>query len=133
MGGPPKNSWHPAQQNLQAQQQQAVLQQQQQFQANQANLRAQGFQDLNGDGIITEDEVAAQIQAQYNAQMQAQLEAQTPSAASVVSITVPPGYEAGKILKIKTQSGKMVKLKIPEGKMPGMTFEVDMEALEAVA
>ena len=142
---PPKNSWHPAQQTLQQdqqrammeQQQQAMLLQQQQFQTNQANLRAQGFQDLDGDGVITEVEVNAQIQAQYNAQMQAQQAAvEAPSDAppsSEITITVPQGYGPGKLLTIKTASGKSVKLKIPEGKLPGMNFTVDMAVLEAMA
>ena len=122
-------------QQQQMQQQQAILmQQQQQIQAQQAfiaqqgNLAAQGFQDADGDGIISQEEVDAQIQMQYEAQMQ-----QPDANPNEVPITVPKGYGPGKILTIKTASGKKVKVKIPDGKHPGMTFTVNMAVLESLA
>jgi len=51
-----------------------------------------------------------------------------PAAPMMQTITVPPGYGPGKILKLKLD-GKEHKIKIPEGKTPGTTFDINLALL----
>jgi hypothetical protein len=51
-----------------------------------------------------------------------------PAAPTMQTITVPPGYGPGKILKLKV-AGKEHKIKIPEGKTTGTTFDINLALL----
>ena len=104
----------------------------------QANLRSQGFQDLNGDGVITPDEVY--VQAAQRAQLAQQQtfpvtqapQQPAPGGPFMTTLTVPKGYGPGKILKVKTAEGKQVNIKIPQGCQPGGQFQVDLQAAAAL-
>jgi len=51
-----------------------------------------------------------------------------PAVPMMQTITVPPGYGPGKILKLKFD-GKEHKIKIPQGKIPGTTFDINLALL----
>ena len=51
----------------------------------------------------------------------------------LTTLTVPPGYSGGKLLKVRTAEGQEIKVKIPDGCQPGSQFQIDLKAAAAAS